>query len=410
MIKFLLKLKILLKKKAFKNEVNLLKECDILFFCQDNDRGLSIDKKAFSPLLDSVFIEMSNEGFICQSISLPWSTMGFNETYVNSLNLNNRYLFFLIINKIRIFFGFAERNYYRNLLKIVNPIAVIGIGLPQNLCKACKELKIIDVELLHGLGYTYLPWGWSKLDSLDLPSVVLSLDKTSTNTFKVMASSGVEVLEVQHPFHKLYLDGKFTSIQGWDYEVDNSYKKQILVTLQWGYAGEDKDFIGIVSNGIFYEEVKNLIKKRVDFCWHFRLHPVQVRGGSKAALSFMNDLTRDNSNVFWERATEAPLFSVVSACDAHITLSSMSTYEIAALGKPSLILCPQMRQHEKYANYFHDLVGDGYAKKTDFDINFIEKWIDSVSLLPPRSLGDGKDNSWDTFIKRIKDLKFLQIK
>jgi len=404
MFQSLLKIKILLKKKAFKNEVNFLKECDILLFCRDNDRGLSINKQAFSPLLDSVFIEMSNEGFICQSISLPWSTMGINETYVNSLNLNNRYLFSLIFNKIRKVFGFAERNYYLNLLRLVKPKAIIGIGLPQNLCKACKELKIIDVELLHGIGYTYLPWGWSKLDSLSLPSVVLSLDKTSTNTFKVLASSGVEVLEVQHPFYKLYLDGKFTSIQGWDYEVDNSYKKQILVTLQWGYAGEDKDFIGIVSNGIFYEEIKFLIKKRADFCWHFRLHPVQIRGDSKLVLSFMEYLTKNNPNVFWERATEAPLISVAGVCDAHITLSSMSSYEVAALGKPSLILCPQMRQHEKYASYFNDLVEEGYATKADFDVDSMEKWIESATRMAPRLLTESSDTAWESFIKRLKQL------
>jgi hypothetical protein len=404
MFQSLLKIKILLNKKAFKNEINFLKECDILFFCHDDDRGLSINKQAFSPLLDSVFIEMTNEGLSCQSISLPWSTMGNNETYVNSLNLNNWYLFSLIINKIRIFFCLAERNYYLNLLKIVKPIAVIGIGLPQNLCKACNELKIINVELLHGIGYTYLPWGWSKLDSLSLPSMVLSLDKTSTNTFKVLTSSGVEVLEVQHPFYKLYLDGKFTNIQGWDYEVDYSYKKQILVTLQWGYAGEDKDFIGIVSNGIFYEEIKYLIKNRVDFCWHFRLHPVQIRGDSKLALSFMEDLTKNNSNVFWERATKAPLICVAGACDAHITLSSMSSYEVALLGKPSLILCPQMRQHEKYASYFNDLVEEGYATKADFNIDSIEKWIESATRMSPRLLTESSDKAWDSFMKRLKQL------
>jgi hypothetical protein len=404
LIQYLQKIKILFKINFFKNDIKFLKKSDLLFFCHDNDRGLTIDNRAFSPLLDSVFIEMSGKGFICQSISLPWSTLGIKETYVNALNINNRYLLCRLIYKIRSFFGCKERNYYLDLLGRAKPKAIFGIGLPPNICRACKELNIVDVELLHGIGYAHLPWGWAKLDSQSLPSVILSLDKTSTNTFEVLTGKGVQILEVPHPFFNLYLNGNFKNIQGWNYEVNNSYKKQILVTLQWGYAGEDQDFNDIVSNGIFYEEVKNLIKKRVDFCWHFRLHPVQVRGGSKAALSFMNDLTRNNSNVFWEHATEAPLISVASACDAHITLSSMSSYEIAALGKPSLILCPQMRQHEKYANYFNDLVEEGYATKADFDLDLIEMWIESATRMPPRLLTKNSDEAWNCFTSQLKSL------
>lgn len=404
MIQYLKKIKILFNINLFKNDIKFLKKCDVLFFCHDNDRSLSIDGRAFSPLLDSVFFEMSKKGFSCQSISLPWSTLEIEETYVNSLNINNRYLLFRLVCIIKSFFGCKEKNFYLDLLKKAKPKAIFGIGLPRKLCAACKELNIIDVELLHGIGFTHLPWGWSKLDSLSLPSVVLSLDKTSTSTFEVLTSKGVQILEVPHPFFKLYLNEKFQNTKGWDYEVDHSYKKHILVTLQWGYAGEDKDFIGIVSNGIFYQEIKHLIKKRVDFCWHFRLHPVQLRGDSRMALSFMDDLTKHNSNVFWEHTTEAPLISVASVCDAHITLSSMSSYEVAALGKPSLILCPQMRQLEKYANYFNDLVEEGYATKADFDINLIEIWIESATRMTPRLLTENSDIAWVSFINRLKQL------
>jgi hypothetical protein len=403
MIQYLKKIKIILDINFFKNDVKFLKKCNVLFFCHDNDRGLSIDGQAFSPLLDSVFIEMSNKGFNCQSISLPWSTLGIKETYVNSLNINNKYLFHKLINKIKSFFGCQENNYYLDLLVKVKPKAIFGIGLPQKLCEACKELNIIDVELLHGIGYTYLPWGWSKLNSLTLPSVVLSLDKTSTNTFQALAVKGVRVLEVPHPFLRIDSNGGFTNIQSWNYQVDISFKKHILVTLQWGYSGEDKDFSGIVSNGIFYEEIEELIRKRTDFCWHFRLHPVQMQGNqSKKALSFVKRLNQTYKNTLWERASSVPLLKVADACDVHLTLSSMSAYDVAMVGKPSLIFCPRMRNHEEYKNYFNDLEEEGYAKKVDFDLNFIEKWIESAFKLKPRAISLGGDDAWDYFLSSLK--------
>jgi hypothetical protein len=177
-----------------------------------------------------------------------------------------------------------------------------------------------------------------------------------------------------------------------------------LVTLQWGYAGEDKDFSGIVSNGFFYKEIEFLIKKRADYCWHFRLHPSQMRGREfKRAIFFIQNLAKNNLNVTWKNTSAVPLISVANACDAHLTLSSMSSYEVAAIGKPTMILCPKMREDGKYVNYFNDLLAEGYALKADFDNNLIEKWIDNSSKMKPRALSKQNDKSWEIFIERLKN-------
>jgi hypothetical protein len=408
MIQSLQKIKKLIKVNFNKNDIKFLKKCDVLFFCHDNDRGLSIDGQAFSPLLDSVFIEMSNKGFSCQSISLPWSTMSSNQIHVNSLNLNNKYLLFGVLNKVRSLFGVAKKNFYLELLEKTKPVAVIGIGLPQKLCLACKELKIIDVELLHGIGYTFLPWGWQNLNASRLPSLVLALDKISAQTFNQLNEKGVDVISIPHPFLKMYHDNKFSNIKNWIYSIDKSYKKHILVTLQWGYAGENEDFRGIVENGIFYQEIEGLIKKRSDFFWHFRLHPAQIRGSqSDNAMAFILKLSKTNSNICWDSTSKVPLVSVASVCDAHLTLSSMSCYEVASLGIPSMILCPRIREAGKYSDYYNDLVAEGYAIKANFDVNFIEQWIDSIIKMARRPLIDDSIESWEDFIVKLKKLTKL---
>ena len=43
-----------LKTVNFKDTSKNLKKCDVLLFCHDADRGVTLNNKAYSPLIDSV--------------------------------------------------------------------------------------------------------------------------------------------------------------------------------------------------------------------------------------------------------------------------------------------------------------------------------------------------------------------
>lgn len=395
-----------LKPHYFYSEISKIKRCDVLLFCHDVDRGLTLNGLAYSPLIDSIYEEFTRNKIKCQAISLPWSRLGLKNTVNGSLLFNCNYFIQLIKRKI---FKSKSFDAYDLIFKKTKARFVIGIGLPSDLCLTAKKYNIITAELLHGMGYRFVPWGWDQLTINELPSKVLVLDDVSKKTFQSLESKGLSVIKVPHPFYKKIIDPKYVFPVEWSYEEKRD-KKNIIVTLQWGYDGEVAELKGILNNGIFYENLEDLIKKRSDFFWHFRLHPVQMKGADfEKATSFVRDISDKYTNVVWKESSTAPLLSVASVCDAHITMSSMSCYDVAMLGVTSLVLCPTTRGGGYYNNYFSELVDDGYVIKNSFDLDFVESWIDSAKRKSSRSL-DGAQYDWDQIVMKIaNDVKIYSV-
>ncbi len=393
-----------LKPHYFYSEISKIKRCDVLLFCHDVDRGLTLNGLAYSPLIDSIYEEFTRKKIKCQAISLPWSRLGLKNTVNGSLLFNRNYLVQLLKNKI---FKTTSSDAYDFIFEKSQARFVIGIGLPSDLCVTAKKHNVTTAELLHGIGYRFVPWGWDQLTGDELPNKVLVLDDVSEETFKSLESKGLSVIKVPHPFYKKISDPKFVFPVEWSYGGKQG-KKNIIVTLQWGYDGEVAELKGVLNNGIFYENLEELIRKRSDFFWHFRLHPVQMKRASfEKAISFVRDISDRYTNVVWQESSAAPLVSVASLCDAHITMSSMSCYDVAMLGVTSLVLCPTTRGDGYYNDYFAELVDDGYVIKHPFDLKFIENWIDSAKKKPSRSLVGGQYD-WDQIvIKSVNDVKIF---
>jgi hypothetical protein len=389
-----------LKPHYFYSEISKIKKCDVLLFCHDVDRGLALNGLAYSPLIDSIYEEFERKNIKCQAISLPWSKLGLKKTANKSLLFNRNYLLQLIKNKILNSKNFDayESIFIRSQAKIV-----LGIGLTSDLCLTAKKYNITTIELLHGMGYTFIPWGWDVLDVNNLPSKILTLDDVSEETFKPLESKGISVIKVPHPFYKKILNPKYAQPTEWSY-IGRKDKKNIIFTLQWGYDGDVSELSGILNNGIFYDELELLIKKRSDFFWHFRLHPVQLN--SNKTISYVKGLTEKYNNVDWEQSSAVPLMSVASVCDVHITMSSMSCYDVSILGLPSLVLCPTTRGDGYYKDYFSDLVEEGYVTKMTLDVVVVEKWIDTISKKSPRSLEKTGD-AWGDLLLGLIDYEIL---
>jgi hypothetical protein len=82
-----------LKEINLTDSSNRLIECDVLFFCHDANRPIVFEKKAYSPLVDSVREIIESAGLKCLTIAHPFSKM-VSEKAGGEVICINRYYFF----------------------------------------------------------------------------------------------------------------------------------------------------------------------------------------------------------------------------------------------------------------------------------------------------------------------------
>lgn len=384
-----------------------IKETQILFFSHDADRGVELEGKAYSQLLDTVREEFEEKDLQCLTIAHPYSSFTANRGFGNPVSINRKYFFARIKNRL---FNFLSINQSDKLIDLYDWIfektkcrLIITIGSPPELCESARKRNIFHLELLHGVGYTFVPWGWDKLEKSKLPQGILALDEISLSTFSSLKVHGIEVKTIPHPFLKRFTQQNLNKIPNeWKMPKDFGlkYPKRILVSFTWGYAGDHGNIIQIANllkNGLFYDELAEVVSKtKEDVFWHFRFHPVQLRGNSyRHLISFMDSFVSENPNTDWKIASKIPLPSVLTHCDGHITMSSMSCYDAASMGVNSLVLCPNMREGGLWSDYFTDLVEEGYVRKEPVSVDMLLDWVKNVSKNKPR-LGNLLDkDSWD---------------
>lgn len=379
--------------------------CDILLFCHDDDRGVDLNGAAYSPLLDSVREDLEGRGFKCVSVAHPFSRLTGRKGYGDPISINRRYFFERIARRFLpsgvIHRSCVAMSSYEKILQITRARLIITIGAPEDLCKAARRRGVFHVELLHGLGYTFLPWGWGGRDLGHLPQGILSLDSVSTSSFLPLADRGIAVKTIPHPFLKRFVQGRPSELPPqWRGMQDSQggYKKRILISLTWGYAGDHGphlEYSGIVENGLFPNELTDVIRRSKDVFWYFRFHPVQLRQRKYRHLrQFMSDFVAMNSNCEWRMASHLPFPSVAMNCSGNISMNSMSCYDAAAMGLPSLILCPTVQPQAMHAGKFSDLIKEGYAVKSEPGMLEIESWVRGVARLPPRLSNLNDESSW----------------
>jgi hypothetical protein len=252
---------------------------------------------------------------------------------------------------------------------------------------------------LHGMGITPIPWGWDRRVREELPDCVLCFDDVSCNTFKLL--NDMVVFRTEHPFIEYFLRSRaFNTLPPEWRPIKSSgqFKKEILVTLSWGYAGdsgENSCFDNILSNGIFYEDIIKVVSStQKSILWRFRLHPVHLRSDKYLwVIRLVDDYASKFSNIEWKESSKLPLLSVLSTCAGHISMSSTSAYEAAYLGVTSLLLCPTLLDGGKYSDMFKDLVTNGYVKKNKSSYDGILQWVNDVKIMFPLILYAKNDYS-----------------
>lgn len=398
------------------NEINLkdsfdkLKECDILFFCHDVDRSIFLNDCAYSPLIDSVKDDFERRGYVCQSISLPWSVLTDKRGQGSPVCIN-RSIFFqklktylLKITRLNIFFEIGS--VYAKILIKTKAKLIISIGSPDDLSHGARLKGVFHVELLHGLGYTSIQWGWTDKDIEFLPQGILALDNISHETFKPLVSKGIEIKTVPHPFLKRFLNTELNEIP---YEwlpkknKGEKWQKEILISFQWAYAGDHGPYIeyaNLLRNGLFYEEIEQIVKEEQRILFRFRFHPVQLKSKKyRYLVQFMDFFVEKYPNTEWKESSFLPYPSIVKSCDGNISMSSMSCYDAATIGVPSLMLCPTIQPGGVYEDWFEDLVREGYVIKSKVDKKVLQNWVQSTEKIEPRLSNLKDEGGWENAVE-----------
>lgn len=393
-----------------------LKTSEVLLFCHDANRGVYFRGKAYSPLIDSLRDELELLGYNCQSIANVGSQLVGDKAYGSPVSFNKKYLL-AFLKEILLIEKNSRKDLFKEMLATTKAKLIITIGSPIDLASAAREKGVFHVEILHGIGYTKLDFGWETQKKETLPQGLLSCDKTSTKSFSPLFNNGKNIKTIPHPFLKRFIRKNIEKIPDeWklDLDIRKQVRKRILVSLQWGYAGDHDEHIhykDILQNGLFFSEIEQLVKKYQDVVWYFRFHPVQVSERRyRNLIKFMEDFVKKYTNCEWKQASRLPLPSIAMHCSGNITMSSMACYDVAAMGLKSLMLCPTVQVGNIHGNRYLDLVNDGYVTKAPRELALIDEWVNSVEPVPPR-LSNLEDNTaWENALQWMIDQSGLKAK
>ena len=391
------------------DDLKWLKRCDVLLFCHDVDRSIDLSGKAYSPLIDSIRENFESRGLSCLSIAHFGSSLTGNKGHGEPISFNRAYIWYRLKRKALNLLGIPARlneNFFVNILEKTRAKLIVTIGSPIELALAAKAKDAFHVEVLHGIGYVSIPWGWDKQPEGCLPHGILCLDELSTRAFRSLEPKGIDVYTIPNPFLKRFISNKLQSLPSeWSFHStdSNSYSKRILVSLQWAYAGDHGShiqFANILSNGLFFDEIGELVSEQPNIFWHFRFHPVQLRKRCyNYLLRYMDDFVLRHSNSEWREASRVPFPEMAVHCDGNISMSSMSCYDAAAMGLPSLMLCPTVQESGIHYTRFIDLEDEGYVTKANVNKEAIKDWVQRTHKMKPRLSNLADDDAWERAVQ-----------
>ena len=393
-----------------------LNRCDVLLCCHDASRGLEVDGKAYSPILDSLAQDLQAAGLKIDRLAKWGSVLVGDRAYGSPKGVNRLVFIFKIKRIIRSWASKVSiiadgshwpRNPYDRILEITNCKCVIVIGANELLIHSARGKGIHVIELLHGIGFTPVPWGWDKLDISSLPTGVLSLDAISTKTFKQLECKGVKVKQVSHPWFRRYnVSGKSGIPDQLKQKIsDHNYTSYILVSLAWGYDGEPSALpgvSGVLPNGVIPEALIEAIQNtKESVFWFLRLHPVQMNNEYRywRHIKLVNNIVEENPNAESAVSSTCELRTILSHCIGHISMCSSTCYEASFMGVPSLLMCPTLAPGEPQGEKFPDLREEGFVElKVRPKSSDIVQWALRVNRQAPKNYGEGAED-WGEVVR-----------
>lgn len=378
----------------FDTPISKLQSCDVLMFCHDGDRGAKKNGQRYAQLTDSLGDLLSDEGFKISTITIGATHIPPQQSYREPIALNRYMILYSLLRTIKL------NNPANQVLKYA-----FDLCIKQSNCKvivtqqawtgliaAARKNKTPVYLLIHGIGYPVLDESHKGKDPFDFPDYYLVLDQITSNTLSTIIPKD-RIIPTAHPWLRQFEKSNSNHTEDWlvPQQLKKSlknFKKVILVSLQYGYDGEDKNYDGILSNGILHEDIISAIKETEhEVAWIIRLHPRQLmKMHYLSHRLFVNNLQKQYKNVFTENIATIPLPSLLREIDGHITMISMTCYESAWCNVPSLVLCPTTLPGGINQNYFHDLVENAIIEKKEISKEVIIAWV-----LQTKKLKDNKN-------------------
>ncbi len=386
----------IIKSLRYRDTYLSLNNCDILLVCHDASRGEDFNGLPYSKFIDSFAELLIGKGATVKQFALPYSILLGKRAWGEPVSANRKLFIHDLGQAIRFVKPFGGRKYfsnsaetfYVNLLSKIKPISIVGIGLPRGLCSAARSLGISTFEVLHGYGYGTVPWGYLDDAISDLPNYIFSFDSVSTKIFSKLSPKGVHTIQIPNIWYRKFLD-KAQSLQlpkEWsEEEIDwiPSGMKVVLVSLTSGYDGDNGGssvYDGILRNGLFPEQLIDVITRtEEEVFWLFRLHPVQLRNASYSHhRELLRNMCKSHKNMEWVQSSRHTLPTLLMKADGHLSMISMTSYDAAFLGVPTMLLCPTLQLGGAHAHMFNDLFDAGYVQRGRFDVESIVVWSKEV--------------------------------
>lgn len=379
----------------FPDQFSAMSGADVLLYCSDSHRSLMVDGLRFSPLVDVAADELTNQGYKCQGISGRFSRLPEDQVYASAPKFNRSFFVEELRNRTirKLTNAGPSSDVLARILGATGAQVLVSVGATAAHSKTARMMGVSHFEIMHGLGYGKVGYGWDELAPEYLPQTLLTFDDESYETHGPLRKRGMNIEIVEHPLFGEEVSTLWRSqdeISGLSKMLSvDKYNKTVLVSLQWGYAGELAEFDGILENGIIPTAIVDLFKQTPDVLWILRAHPVHFN--NRRFTNIIGRLASYESqfaNVAFGCVQGARLSSVLELADGQITMSSATCYEAAAIGKKTLALCPSLvspvdGRPARFVRLHKDKMVD-YGNV--HDVEGIKSWVISVKAKAPRRL------------------------
>lgn len=351
------------------------KEFDILLICNDGDRGIKIENKLYSPIMDSFRERAESWGYKTCTFASPYSSMVGKVAFNNPFSLN---LLFLLDKLLHTRFFI---NKFKKILLSSKCKLIISIDTNKEYLAAARQAQIPVAEIMHGWGYTSFAYrGWDVVSNQ--PDFFIAYDEVTIKSLREVTNPE-KIIAVNHIWLERFKDSLFVQAIAQNYikpilrKKLKSFHKTIVYAAEWGYDSEVQEFEGIIDNGVMHDSVNQAIKNTTkDVQWIIKPHPIQLRNPNyRRHIKFFHDLEKKNANVIMEEAKEIPTQLLLTFADGVITMSSMTSYDAAFLGVPSLGLCPCLKTTGMYRDYYKDIENEGFFTRGELNTESIIVWI-----------------------------------
>lgn len=343
---------------------------DVMLYCHDNDRGILVNGKRYSQLIDTVGEIYASQGCSTLTIAAPFSNISSNKVFGNVISINGSIsrskaldILFSNGNKFQI-------SFWESLLERVSPKVIIGIQPPREFCAAARNKKILIVDLQHGVISSERYYGLSYRESMSQygwPNIVMCWNDASANYLKERVGGFTTTKVIGNPWHLKLNENQYSIFheEAAHSQSNLNSHRVILVSLQWGEERLNENFI--------HPALIHYIKTRGrGYEWRLRIHPSQQN--NKHILNRLKSEFQGMKNVDWVKSSSAPLPILLQEISLHITRSSATTIEASLYGIKTAILDSRT---DLMQEWFFSQLKDGSAEIINPSVEKISDWVES---------------------------------